>query len=189
MKKYTSKWKDRDLEETNKLYEIVKYYGGYLWYYQNVNEGAFEAFYNHREKKMGSKFINTANADARQYFHKKSISGTKMRRLLITGKGKRVTTYEWLPEYVEYFISKCLENELLEKRVYSILQIDCTYCADRLELEERKILCTKRLLGFQYVVLNKTSAEIKKGTEWMRKNTKEIENSDVIDKLVDSCKK
>lgn len=191
MDKYISEWRDigmRELEEKNMLYEIVRYYGGYLWYCQNVNENAYEAYYNHKKDMMSNIFINTANADAKKHFNKVGISGTKMRRLLMTGKGKRVISYEWISDYVKYIVTKCLVENTLRERTYSIIHNGCTYCANRTNFEEWIVLCVKRLLGFQYVLINNISQRETRKAKSAKHNIEKIEESQYMKDIIYSCK-
>lgn len=190
MDKYKSRWKDKDmrvLEEENKLYEIVKYYGGYRWYCENVNEGAFYAYYNLKNESMKNIFINTANAEAKKYFDKVGISGRKMRKLLITGKGKSPVSYEWISDYADYILGKCLEEPSLKNKVLEIMHIGCVECVGRSDSEELKMLCTRRLLGFQYTLLLDVSNRGFKNALSAKNNIRKMEKSEFIQDCITSC--
>lgn len=81
-------WDLYGLTEWNKLYEIVKLFGGYRWYKEQVDESAFTAFYNRMNQVMKHVFVNKANAELRTYFFQRGmfISSNKMKKLLITSK-------------------------------------------------------------------------------------------------------
>lgn len=190
MDRYRSRWKDKDmrmLNETNCLYDIVRYYGGYLWYCKYENEGAFNAFYYHKKDIMKDIFINQANADAKKYFNTHGISGRRMRRILITGKNKMVRSYGWLSKYVEYILGKCIENDELKDRVLHILQDDCGYCKEQMDIKEWKVLCAKRLLGFQYTLLKEVSERKTKVSESALENINIVENSILLNEIIESC--
>lgn len=162
MKTFYSKWNNFDLrerEETNKLYDIVEYYGGYLWYRDNVNQGAFEKFYNNTYESMKNIFINRANAEVKKHLSTDicCISGRKMKRLLITGHNKRIVSYEWITDYVEYILNECLTNGILADRVTTIIRDSCIYCIGIEEKGCRIVACTRRVLGFQYDLLDVVS--------------------------------
>lgn len=177
MKTFCSKWNNFDLREmegTNKLYDIVEYYGSFLWYRENMDEGAFEAFYNNTHENMKNIFINRANAEAKKYLSVNipKISGRKMKRFLITGHNKRVVSYEWIVNYVEYILNECVNNEILVGRVMRIMNDDCNYCVDAYNIKCRIVACSKRLLGFQYELLHEVS---KRGNMTAQKATKTME--------------
>lgn len=190
MDKYASRWGDKDLrrlETTNCFYEIVRYYGGYLWYCDKYNEDAFETFYYLNRDNMKQIFVNRANADAKRYFGNNYISGRKMRKILITGKNRMVRSYEWVSQYVEYILNKCMENEMLIKTTLKIVQEDCEYCKDWVVSDMWKTLCAKRLLGFQYTLLREVSERGTRVSASALTNIEEIENSEGVKKIIKSC--
>lgn len=192
MDKYISRWKDRDMRglvETNKLYEIVKYYGGYLHYCRTpkTEEKTYAEFYKNNNKRMEKIFINNANANAKKYFNRYGITGTRMRQMLITKGGKRVRAYEWLFEYVEYILKQSMENSELKEEVLQILQKDCDYCFGKKNLMEWKILCAKRLLGFQYMLLQEVGERKVKVSESALNNICAVENSNLIERIIENC--
>ena len=191
MYKYKSRWRDRDLRDldgTNKLYDVVKYFGGYLWYIENINEGAYDAFFWKNHDKMKYIFINKANAEAKKYFGKKQYSGRKMRQMLITSKGNSVISYEWISNYVEYILNNCFNNQEIKERVINIIQEDCDYCVNRRKSDEWKVFCTKNLLGFQYNLLNEISGRGVRASKSASENISIIENSHLISEVIDNCK-
>lgn len=186
---YRSRWTDRDLnrlEETNKLYEIVKLYGGYLYYINNENQGEFKAYYYHNEWKMRYIFLNTANADAKKHFNKLCISGTKMRKLLQTSR-KIIKSYGWMPQYVEYVLEKCFNNDELKDKMIEYLQEDCEYCENEREFDVWKALCAKRLLGFQYDLLSEISQRRTKKSFRAMNDLKRVEDSAVLKNVIMTC--
>jgi hypothetical protein len=189
---YKSRWGDKELRDfsgSNTLYEIVKYYGGYLWYFQNENQDivAYNAYYYHNKDKMKHKFINTANADAKRYFSRRSISGCKMRRILITGAKHSVKSYEWLSEYVDYILKQCMENEFLRDNTLHIIYDSCNNCENQTNLDEWRIMCVKRLLGFQYKLLNNVSGRNVKASKSAKKNMDALENSAFVTEIIRQC--
>lgn len=189
---YRSRRKDRDMRdlvEANKLYEVVKYYGGYLHYCKtpDTKEKTYDEFYDNKNKAMEKIFINLANADAKKYFNRYGVSGTRMRRMLITKGGKMVRAYEWISEYVEYILDKCIENDVLKNGVLNILHDGCSYCQEQMELAEWKILCAKRLLGFQYTLLREVSKRRSKVAESALENIHVVENSNLINGIIETC--
>lgn len=189
---YRSRRKDRDMRdlvETNKLYEIVKYYGGYLYYCKtpDTEEKTYDEFYNNKNSIMYNIFINLANADAKKHFARHGVSGTRMRRMIITKGGKVVRSYEWISEYAEYILDKCIENDELRSKMLYIFHEDCDYCLEQGETTEWKILCTKRLLGFQYTLLNEVGNRKTKASESALANIHALENSNLINGIIESC--
>lgn len=189
---YKSRWKDRGLRDfsgVNVLYEVVRYYGGYLWYCENISQDvtAYPEFYYDNKDRMQWKFINKANKNAREYFSKIGISNTKMRRMLITGAGKTVKSYEWIFEYVDYILKQSTENDFIRDQVFHIIQEGCDYCNNQAGIEEWKVMCSKRLLGFQYELLNNVSGRKTRASESALRNMNEIENSVFISKIMKRC--
>lgn len=189
---YRSRWRDRDMRglvESNKLYDVVKYYGGYIYYCKTpgTEEGTYDEFYDKRNNAMGKIFINLANADAKKHFNRPGVSGTRMRRMLITGGGKIVRAYEWISEYVEYILNKCIKNDELRAGTLYILHSGCGYCEEYVEDIEWRTLCTKRLLGFQYTLLREVGRRNSRVSESAEANIYALENSDLIDGIIESC--
>lgn len=192
MDKYRSRIIDRDMKdlvETNKLYEIVKYFGGYLFYCKTpkTEEKSYDEFYNNKSDVMGKIFINLANANAKKYFDRYGVSGRRMRQMLITKGGKRVKAYEWISEYVEYILEKCIESDELRLKVLEIMQKDCYYCCEQDDLVEWKRLCAKRLLGFQYTLLNEVGKRKVKASNSALENIHTVINSNFINIIVENC--
>lgn len=188
---YRSRRKDRDMKdlvETNKLYEIVRYYGGYLYYCKmpQIKE-TYDEFYTNNKDAMRYIFINLANAEAKRYFNRYGISGIRMRRMLITKHGKMIRSYEWIAEYVEYILSKCIGNNTLYNTVLHIMYHDCCYCIDQKEILEWKVLCIKRLLGFQYTLLREVGNRKDKISESALQNIQILKNSNFIEKIIENC--
>lgn len=179
----------RDLVETNKLYEIVKYYGGYLHYCKTpkTEEKTYNEFYNNNCETMGKIFINLANASAKSHFSRRGVSGRRMRQMLITKGGKRVIAYEWISEYVEYILERCIESDELRIKVLEIMYKDCYYCREQENIEEWKKLCAKRLLGFQYTLLNEVGKRKVKASDSALENIYSVINSNFINIIVESC--
>lgn len=189
---YRSRRKDRDMRdlvETNKLYEIVKYYGGYLYYCKtpDIEEKTYDEFYKNKNDYMYNIFINLANADAKKHFNRYGVSGTRMRRMLITKGGRMVRAYEWISEYVEYILDKCLGNDELKNGVLDLLHDGCDYCQEQAEFIVWRTLCTKRLLGFQYTLLKKVGERNTRVSESALANMHVIENSNLINGIIESC--
>lgn len=190
MDKYKSKKQDRDLRETdgaNKLCEVVKYYGGYLWYKENINEGAYDAFYWHNSDAMKYIFINKANAEAKLFFNNRQISGSKMRKMLITSKGKIVKSYEWIYDYVEYMLNKCFMDQIIRNKVNNLILENCDYCENQGSIDAWKILCARNLLGFQYDLLKEISERGVKVSKSASKNLSRLHNSRLINAVIESC--
>lgn len=192
MKTYHSKWNNiglREMAGTNKLYDIVEYYGGFLWYTENVNEGAFEAFYNNRHHSMTNVFINRANAEAKKYLSKNisRISGRKMKHFLITGRNKRIVSYEWIADYAEYILNECYNNELLVNKVNNILMKGCIYCIKREDFENQIIACAKRLLGFQYDLLHEVKGRENMTAQRAQNTIDKILEYNCWQKIVSTC--
>lgn len=189
---YRSRWRDRDMRDlagSNKLYEVVKYYGGYLYYCKTpkAEERTYDEFYNKRNNAMEKIFINLANADAKKHLDEPGVSGTRMRRMLITGEGKIVRAYEWISEYVEYILDKCIGNDVLKDGTLYILHSGCDYCEEYEESNDWRTLCTKRLLGFQYTLLREVGRRNSRVSESAAANIHVLENSDLINGIIGSC--
>lgn len=192
MKAYYSKWNNFDLRkmaETNKLRDVVKYYGGYLWYTEKLNGGAFDAFYKNTNESMANIFINRANAKVKKHLASDIpyMSGRKMKRFLITGYNKRIVSYDWMVNYVEYILNECFNNETLVDRVKSIVTDECLYCIRIDEMRQRIIACSKRLLGFQYDLLQEVSCRGNRMAQRAKKTMDKIAEFDCWKSIISQC--
>ncbi|MDO5573742.1 MAG: hypothetical protein Q4G60_07170 [bacterium] len=192
MAKYKSNRGERDMtnaHEQNNLYEIVKLYGAYLLYIRTGCRDSFDVFFEVRNQYMSKSFINCANADAKAHLsYIRGISGNKMRKLLITNKNKPIVSYDWIYLYFEYILNECNKIDALEKNVKKIMSVNCYECLHVMNLNISKALCSKHLLGFQYMFLHHRSTGSLRSANNIKNILMNIENSSNILEIIQICK-
>ena len=66
-----------------------------------------------------------------------------------------VYTYEWLPEYVDFFISSIDNIPILKKYVIEYILLPCIKCDGITEEDKILRFCQDKILGFQYDFLTR----------------------------------
>ena len=193
MIKFTSRWSDKGFRESlrNMLYQIVLCYGGYV-YYQNHSDKKeeYQTFFKDNSEKMYRIFINSANSDAKKYFLSKGyngISGTKMRKLIMSKRGVMAVSYDWINKYVEYIIGRCMGIKELNSMVKTIITKECNICTNHEEHEEWMALCLNRLLGFQYDLLIDVEERGTQKSIIAERILREMRASNYLNQIVNDC--
>lgn len=191
---FRSKWYERGfyhLETQNVLSQIVVLYGAYLEYRNIIDDDAsFISYYENNKCSMKEIFINTANRKLKKRLLKLGInaSGRKMRRLYYTSKKRCVTSYSWIDELYTSLFKVILANETLSQIVYKQFFSSCSLCTDKSKLNYIKPCCVNNLLGFQYAILSKFSANEKNKKGKMAYNVlKNIIDSSETETIATKC--
>lgn len=187
---YRNRWAENKLygsKEKNILYDIVYLYGAYIKYTQEINEDAFTAYFNITKNEDRPSCINAANAQARKYFNKLYISSNKMRKLIITSKRKVAKSFDWMPRYVDFILSECLKVEELKEYIINYILKPCDKCVGKTDMDVYIYKCVRKILGFQYILLDNISSFENRRRESAKKCIEELEMNSNLYTLIETC--
>lgn len=190
MVKYRNRWSENKLyckKEKNTLYDIVYLYGAYIKYVQEINEGAFIAYFNKVKGDERHSFINAANKRAREYFDNIFISSRKMLKLVITSNKKVAVSYDWMPEYVDFILSECLKVEELKEYIVDYILKPCDKCINKADVDVYIYKCVRKILGFQYILLDNISSFENRRKEGAKECIEKIEKNSNLHTLIEVC--
>jgi hypothetical protein len=191
---FRTRWYDRDfykLQEENLLSHIILIYGAYLIYSTKIDDmSSFLSYYNKNKNTMKYIFINTANGQIKTLLrdHGIKVSGRKLRQLYFTNKNRVVRSYTWINDFLLLLFEKIEENSLLYDLIIQQYLYDCLYCKNESDLKYILLCCTKKILGFQYGILNRFSKYSTKKGLCAKECLESILNSKYMMHLQTSCK-
>lgn len=192
---FKTTWYERDfyeLEEKNILSEISVLYGAYLKYNSMIDDNSsFPSYYEKNKTKMKEIFINITNRQIKRILKEQGIhsSGKKMRRLYYTGKNKIVQSYSWVDSFFVALFKQIVHNDTLMQIIYEQFLPNCKICSNESDVNYIYICCTKKILGFQYSLLNKFSKNTiyKKKKKEAKRCLTAIITSKEIQTIKESC--
>lgn len=149
--------------QKNLLYELVKVYGAFLEFKSTGDplEGFAAYFSIHRVSKYH--YHTIAHSEFQKYYfenHHFFIPKNAMKKLICTSKNRFVYTYDWLPVYLDYFVSEIEKEPVLVEFLENNIFLQCENCNNVAEddREKRYNYCSQKLLGFQFDFLFKLTA-------------------------------